>query len=43
VAAKPIIAGKLYQVSGFGLCEDIEATDAFDAICQFLDRHSTKE
>lgn len=43
MAAKPIIAGKLYQVSGFGRVVDIEAPDAFAAICEFLDRFSTKE
>lgn len=43
MAAKPIIAGQLYQVSGFGHCVQIQAADGFDAICQFLDRFSTKE
>jgi pimeloyl-ACP methyl ester carboxylesterase len=43
VAAKPIIAGSLYEVKGFGHCVQIEAPDAFAAICTFLDRFSTKE
>lgn len=43
MAAKPIIAGSLYEVKGFGHCVQIEAPDAFAAICAFLDRFSTKE